>query len=58
MPAEMFVFVSGYRVMQQRGFVTSAAHILNRAFHLYVAQMFLFVVFIGEIALTWHRRIR
>jgi hypothetical protein len=60
-PAEMFVFVSGYanayvygRVMQQRGFVTSAAHILNRAFHLYVAQMFLFVVFIGEIALLSH----
>jgi len=57
----MFVFVSGYanayvygRVMQQCGFVTSAAHILNRAFHLYVAQMFLFVVFIGEIALLSH----
>jgi hypothetical protein len=57
----MFVFVSGYanayvygRVMQQRGFVTSAVHILNRAFHLYVAQMFLFVVFIGEIALLSH----
>jgi hypothetical protein len=29
-------------------------HILNRAFHLYVAQMFLFVVFIGEIALLSH----
>jgi len=59
--AEIFVFVSGYanayvygRVMQQCGFVTSAAHILNRAFHLYVAQMFLFVVFIGEIALLSH----
>jgi len=59
--AEMFVFVSGYanayvygRVMQQCGFVTSAAHILNRAFHLYVAQMFLFVVFVGEIALLSH----
>jgi hypothetical protein len=59
--AEMFVFVSGYanayvygRVMRQCGFVTSAAHILNRAFHLYVAQMFLFVVFIGEITLLSH----
>jgi hypothetical protein len=59
--AEIFVFVSGYanayvygRVMQQCGFVTSAAHILNRAFHLYVAQMFLFVVFFGEIALLSH----
>jgi hypothetical protein len=57
----MFVFVSGCanayvygRVMQQRGFVTSAARILNRAFHLYVAQMFLFVISIGEIALLSH----
>jgi hypothetical protein len=59
--AEMFIFVSGYanayvygRLMRQSGFVASAAHILNRAFHLYVAQIFLFVVFVGEIAFLSH----
>jgi hypothetical protein len=55
--AEIFVFVSGYanayvygRVMAQRGFWISAAQVWRRAFEIYVAQMFLFVVFVGEIA--------
>jgi hypothetical protein len=59
--AEMFIFVSGYasayvygQMMQQHEFVASAAYILNRAFHLYVAQIFLFVVFVGEIAFFSH----
>jgi len=56
-PAEVFIFVSGYanayvygRVMEQRGFVVAGAQIMRRAFETYVAQMFLFVVFIGEVA--------
>ena len=60
-PAEIFIFVSGYanayvygRVMEQRGFVVSAAQILRRAFETYVAQMFLFVIFIAEVALLSH----
>ncbi len=60
-PAEIFIFVSGYanayvygRVMESRGFVVSAAQILRRVFETYVAQMFLFVIFIGEIALLSH----
>jgi hypothetical protein len=59
--AEIFVFVSGYanayvygRVMAQRGFWVSAAQVWRRAFEIYVAQMFLFVVFVGEIALLSH----
>ncbi len=56
-PAEVFIFVSGYanayvygRVMEQRGFVVAGAQIMRRTFETYVAQMFLFVVFIGEVA--------
>jgi len=55
-PAEVFIFVSGYanayvygRVMEQRGFVVGGAQIVRRAFEAYVAQIFLFVILIGEI---------
>jgi hypothetical protein len=55
-PAEVFIFVSGYanayvygRVMEQRGFLVSAAQIVRRAFEAYVAQIFLFVILIGEV---------
>jgi hypothetical protein len=55
--AEAFVFVSGYanafvygRVMRQRGFLIAAAQVWRRTFEIYVAQMFLFMLFIGEIA--------
>jgi len=54
-PAEVFIFVSGYanayvygRVMEQRGFVVGGAQIVRRAFEAYVAQIFLFVILIGE----------
>src|SRR6201997_1074256 len=55
--AEMFVFISGYtaafvygRAMRQRGFVVAGARILKRAWQVYVAHMFLFVVYLAEIA--------
>jgi hypothetical protein len=55
-PAEVFIFVSGYanayvygRVMAQRGFLVGAAQIERRAFEAYVAQIFLFVILIGEV---------
>ncbi|MDR3465998.1 MAG: OpgC domain-containing protein [Xanthobacteraceae bacterium] len=60
-PAEIFIFVSGYanayvygRVMENRGVVVAGAQIWRRAFETYVAQMFLFVVFIGEVAWLSH----
>ena len=55
-PAEVFIFVSGYanayvygRVMEQRGFLVGAAQIVRRAFEAYVAQIFLFVILLGEV---------
>jgi hypothetical protein len=55
-PAEVFIFVSGYanayvygRVMEQRGFLIGGAQIVRRAFEAYVAQIFLFVILIGEV---------
>jgi hypothetical protein len=55
-PAEVFIFVSGYanayvygRVMEQRGFLVGAAQTVRRAFEAYVAQVFLFVILIGEV---------
>jgi hypothetical protein len=60
-PAEVFIFVSGYanayvygRVMAQRGLVVAGAQILRRVFETYVAQMFLFVIFIAEVAWLSH----
>jgi hypothetical protein len=60
-PAEIFIFVSGYanayvygRVMEQRGFLVAGAQIGRHAFETYVAQMFLFVIFIGEVAWLSH----
>ena len=55
-PAEVFIFVSGYanayvygRVMEQRGFLVAGAQIVRRAFETYVAQMFLFIMLVGEV---------
>ena len=60
-PAEVFIFVSGYanayvygRVMEQRGFIVGGAQIVRRAFEAYVAQIFLFVILIGEVFLLSH----
>jgi hypothetical protein len=54
---EIFVFISGYTAafvyggaMRQRGFVIASARILRRAWQIYVAHMFLFIIYMAEIA--------
>ena len=54
---EIFIFISGYtgafvygRAMRERGFILSSAHILRRAWQIYVAHIFLFTIFMAEIA--------
>ena len=54
---EIFVFISGYtaafvygREMRERGFVVGGARILKRAWQVYVAHIFLFVLYLTEIA--------
>src|SRR5262250_1030712 len=55
--AEIFVFVSGYtaafvygKEMRERGFVVAGARILKRAWQIYVAHVFLFAIYMAEIA--------
>ena len=54
--AEIFVFISGYTAafvygsaMQDRGFVVASARIFRRAWQVYVAHVFIFVIFMAEI---------
>jgi hypothetical protein len=54
---EIFIFISGYtaafvygRAMHERGFMLSSARILRRAWQIYVAHIFLFTIFMAEIA--------
>jgi hypothetical protein len=54
---EIFVFISGYtaafvygREMENRGFVVASARILKRAWQVYVAHIFLFVIYMAEIS--------
>jgi hypothetical protein len=54
---EIFVFISGYtaafvygRSMRERGTVVASARILKRAWQVYVAHIFLFVIYLAEIA--------
>ena len=54
--ADIFVFISGYtaafvyaRVMREQGVLPAAARILKRAWQIYVAHVFLFVIYLGEI---------
>lgn len=54
---EIFIFISGYtaafvygRAMRERGFIVSSARILRRAWQIYVAHIFLFTMFLAEIA--------
>src|SRR5438046_1965958 len=58
--AEIFVFISGYtaafvygRAMRERGFVVAGARILKRACPGSVAHIFLFVVYLAEIAYVY-----
>jgi hypothetical protein len=53
---EIFVFVSGYtaafvygKEMRERGFIVAGAHILRRAWQIYVAHVFLFAIYLAEI---------
>jgi hypothetical protein len=55
--AEIFVFISGYtaafvygRAMQERGFIVAGARILKRVWQVYVAHVFIFVIFMAQIA--------
>lgn len=55
--AEMFVFISGYtaafvygRVMLERGVTVASARILKRAWQIYVAFIFLFMIYLAQIS--------
>jgi len=54
---EIFIFISGYtaafvygRAMHERGIVIASARVLRRAWQIYVAHIFLFTIFMAEIA--------
>ncbi len=58
---EIFVFISGYtaafvygRAMRDRGAVVASARLLKRAWQVYVAHIFLFVIYMAEIAYVAH----
>ncbi len=57
--AEIFIFISGYtaalvygRILATQGPLFGAARILGRAWQLYVAHVFLFVLFTAEVSYT------
>jgi hypothetical protein len=57
--AEVFIFISGYtaamvygRAMDQQGALFGAAQIFRRVWTLYVAHIFLFVIFTAEVSYT------
>lgn len=54
---EIFVFISGYtaafvyaRALRERGLVVASAKIWRRAWQVYVAHIFLFVIFLAQIS--------
>jgi len=58
---EIFVFISGYtaafvygRAMDQQGFIVSGARVLKRAWQIYIAHVFLFAIYLAEIAYVSH----
>jgi hypothetical protein len=58
---EIFVFISGYtaafvygRAMTISGFIVAAARVLKRAWQIYVAHVFLFAIYLAEIAYVSH----
>jgi hypothetical protein len=58
---EIFVFISGYtaafvygRAMQATSFVVATARLLKRAWQIYVAHVFLFAIYLAEIAYVAH----
>jgi len=57
--AEAFIFISGFTaalvygtVFRQRGFLLAAAQTYRRVWQLYVAHIFLFVIFTAEVSYT------
>jgi hypothetical protein len=57
--AEVFIFISGYtaalvygRTLAAQGALYATARILSRAWQLYIAHIFLFVIFIAEVSYT------
>jgi hypothetical protein len=58
---EIFVFISGYtaafvygRAMTTHGFIVATARVLKRAWQIYVAHVFLFAIYLAEIAYVAH----
>ena len=58
---EIFVFISGYtaafvygRAMPTHGFIVATARVLKRAWQIYVAHVFLFAIYLAEIAYVVH----
>jgi hypothetical protein len=54
--ADLFIFISGYtvafvfaRMMLERGFIIGASRLLKRVWQIYVAHVFLFVIYLTEI---------
>src|SRR3954467_9372835 len=54
---EIFIFISGYtaafvygKAMLERGFVVAGARILRRSWQIYIAHVFLFAIYLAEIA--------
>jgi len=57
--AEVFILISGYtagmvygRAMERQGFVIAAVRVSHRVWQLYVAHVFLFVIFMAMMAYT------
>jgi hypothetical protein len=57
--AEVFIFISGFtaalvygRALALRGVLIASVQVLRRAWQLYVAHIFLFVIFIAEVSYT------
>jgi hypothetical protein len=57
--AEVFIFISGFtaalvygRRLIEKGVIYATAQVLRRAWQLYVAHVFLFVIFIAEVSYT------
>src|ERR671918_2255251 len=57
--AEVFIFISGYtagmvygRAMERQGFVIAGVRVYHRVWQLYVAHVFLFMIFMAMMAYT------
>lgn len=60
--ADLFIFISGYtvafvfaRMMLERGFFIGATRLLKRVWQIYVAHVFLFVLYLAEIGYVAQR---